>query len=98
MWHAVGTADSEVSTDEGRKRRISDMTRRFWIGTALTLPVFVLAMAHLVPAMAAQSWANSHASRWAQFALTTPVVAWAGWPFFRRGWRSIVTGHLNISR
>jgi Cu+-exporting ATPase len=50
----------------------------------------------MVPALAAQSWADSHASRWIQFALTTPVVAWAGWPFFRRGWRSIVTGHLNM--
>ena len=72
------------------------MTRRFWIGAALTLPVFVLAMAHLVPALAAQAWADSHASRWIQFALTTPVVAWAGWPFFRRGWRSLLTGHLNM--
>ena len=53
-------------------------------------------MAHLIPAFAAQSWADSHASRWIQFALTTPVVAWAGWPFFRRGWRSIVTRHLNM--
>ncbi len=87
---------STASTDEEENAELSDMTRRFWIGTALTLPVFVLAMAHLVPALAAQSWANSHASRWAQFALTTPVVVWAGWPFFRRGWRSIVTGHLNM--
>ena len=54
------------------------MTRRFWIGAALTLPVFVLAMAHLVPALAAQSWADSHASRWIQFALTTPVVCVGG--------------------
>ena len=53
-------------------------------------------MAHLIPALAAQAWADSHASRWIQFALTTPVVAWAGWPFFRRGWRSIVTRHLNM--
>ena len=87
---------STASTDEEENAELSDMTRRFWIGTALTLPVFVLAMAHLVPALAAQSWANSHASRWAQFALSTPVVVWAGWPFFRRGWRSIVTGHLNM--
>ncbi|MHB0958843.1 MAG: heavy metal translocating P-type ATPase [Pirellulaceae bacterium] len=87
---------AQVSTDEEENAELSDMTRRFWIGAALTLPVFVLAMAHLVPAMAAQSWANSNASRWAQFALTTPVVVWAGWPFFRRGWRSIVTGHLNM--
>jgi len=63
---------------------------------ALTLPVFILAMAHLVPALAAQSWADSPISRWFQFALTTPVVAWAGWPFFRRGWRSLITGHLNM--
>jgi Cu+-exporting ATPase len=72
------------------------MTRRFWIGTALTLPVFVLAMVHMVPVLAAQSWTDSHASRWIQFALTTPVVAWSGWPFFRRGWRSLLTGHWNM--
>jgi Cu+-exporting ATPase len=85
-----------VSAAEEENAELRDMTRRFWIGAALTLPVFVLAMAHMVPALAAQSWADSHASRWVQFALTTPVVAWAGWPFFRRGWHSIVTGHLNM--
>jgi Cu+-exporting ATPase len=85
-----------ASADEEENAELRDMTRRFWIGAALTLPVFVLAMAHMVPALAVQAWANSHASRWVQFALTTPVVAWAGWPFFRRGWRSIMTGHLNM--
>ena len=84
------------ATDEEENAELRDMTRRFWIGAALTLPVFVLAMAHMVPALAAQSWADSHTSRWLQFALTTPVVAWAGWPFFRRGWRSLLTGHLNM--
>lgn len=83
-------------TDEEESAELRDMTRRFWIGAALTLPVFVLAMAHLVPALAAQGWADSHTSRWIQFVLTTPVVAWAGWPFFRRGWRSLLTGHLNM--
>jgi Cu+-exporting ATPase len=82
--------------DDEENAELHDMTRRFWIGAALTLPVFVLAMAHLVPALAAQSWVDSYGSRWVQFALTTPVVAWAGWPFFRRGWRSIVTRHLNM--
>lgn len=72
------------------------MTKRLWIGAALALPVFVLAMAHLIPALTVQAWADSNASRWIQFALTTPVVAWAGWPFFRRGWRSIVTRRLNM--
>jgi Cu+-exporting ATPase len=83
-------------TDGEENAELRDMTKRFWIGGALTLPVFVLAMAHLVPAPAVQSWANSHASRWIQFALTTPMVIWAGWPFFRRGWRSIVSRRLNM--
>ncbi len=82
--------------DDGENAELHDMTRRFWIGAALTLPVFILAMAHLIPALARQSWADSHTSRWLQFALTTPVVLWAGWPFFRRGWRSIMTRHLNM--
>ena len=72
------------------------MTRRFWIGAALALPVFVLAMAHLIPVLGEQSWVDGHVSRWLQFALTTPVVCWAGWPFFKRGWRSVVTLHLNM--
>src|SRR5262245_45574148 len=85
-----------ATTDDDENAELRDMTQRLWIGAALTLPVFLLAMAHLVPATALQSWADSHASRWLQFALTTPVVAWAGWPFFRRGWRSLVSGHLNM--
>lgn len=85
-----------VDMDDEENAQLRDMTKRFWIGAALTLPVFLLAMAHLVPALPAQPWADSNDSRWFQFALTTPVVAWAGWPFFRRGWRSIVTRHLNM--
>ncbi|MDD5677096.1 MAG: heavy metal translocating P-type ATPase [Kiritimatiellae bacterium] len=81
-------------TDDEENAELRDMTRRFWIGAALAVPVFVLAMAHLIPAI--QSWANSHASRWMQFALTTPVVWWAGWPFFKRGLCSVVTRHLNM--
>lgn len=73
-----------------------DMTRRFGIGAALTLPVFLLAMSHAIPMLARQSWVDSAMSRWIQFALTTPVVFWAGWPFFLRGWRSILTRHLNM--
>jgi Cu+-exporting ATPase len=85
-----------TGADGEENAELRDMTKRFWIGAALTLPVFVLAMAHLFPAPAVQAWAHSHASRWIQFALTTPVVIWAGWPFFRRGWRSIVTRRLNM--
>ncbi len=82
--------------DEEENAELDDMTRRFWIGAALTVPVFVLAMAHMIPALGKQSWLDSHVSRWIQFALTTPVVWWAGWPFFLRGWRSVVTRHLNM--
>jgi Cu+-exporting ATPase len=75
---------------------LRDLTRRFWIGAALTLPVFALAMAHLVPALARQPWIMGDASRWSQFALTTIVVGWAGLPFFVRGWKSIITRQLNM--
>ena len=85
-----------AGTDDEENTELRDMTRRFWIGTALTLPVFLLAMAHMIPVQAIQSWVNSQTSRWLQFALTTPVVCWAGWPFFKRGWRSVVTLHLNM--
>jgi len=77
--------------DDGELR---DMTRRFWIGTVLTLPVFLLAMVHLLPS--APHWTMGATSRWTQFVLTTPVVFWAGWPFFVRGARSLRTGHLNM--
>ncbi|MEP6668665.1 MAG: copper-translocating P-type ATPase [Chthoniobacter sp.] len=82
--------------DDGESAELRDMTRRFWVAAALTLPVFFLTMSHLIPALGRQPWVTSGASRWLQFALTTPVVWWAGWPFFQRGWRSIVTRHLNM--
>ena len=81
--------------DDGNAE-LQDMSRRLRIAAALSAPVFVLAMVHLVPALAQQSWADGAASRWIQFALATPVVCWAGWPFFRRGWRSVVSRHLNM--
>nr|WP_283805559.1 heavy metal translocating P-type ATPase [Bradyrhizobium tropiciagri] len=83
----------QVSLDDGPDPELIDMTRRFWIGLALTLPVFVLEMGshlglmHLVP----QPWSN-----WISFVLATPVVLWAGAPFFVRGWQSLVTRNLNM--
>jgi Cu+-exporting ATPase len=53
-------------------------------------------MAHLIPALGHENWIMGDASRWIQFILSTPVVLWAGWPFFERGWNSIVTRHLNM--
>ncbi len=87
---------SHAGEDGEEDHELRDMTRRFWFGAVLTLPVLLLAMTHLIPALAAQSWSDSHVSRWLQFLLATPVVMWAGWPFFRRGWRSLATGHWNM--
>ena len=83
-----------ASDDENHE--LTDMTRRFWIGAALTLPVFVLAMAHMIPSLRHEEWVVGDVSRWIQFVFSTPVVVWAGWPFFKRGWRSVVTRHLNM--
>ncbi|MEP6960567.1 MAG: copper-translocating P-type ATPase [Acidobacteriota bacterium] len=85
-----------AGADAGESAELRDMTRRLWIGAALAFPVFVLAMAHLIPALGSQPWVTGDASRWIQFALATPVVWWAGWPLLQRGWRSVATRHLNM--
>ena len=83
-----------ASLDTGPNPELADMTRRFWIGVALSVPVVVLEMGgHLF------GWHGliaPSASNWIQLALTTPVVLWAGWPFFERGAQSIVTRNLNM--
>ncbi len=84
-----GTAD-----DDGGELR--DMTRRLLVCALLTLPVFITAMAHLVPALATQPWSSGDASRWMQFALSVPVVLWGGAPFFRRARRSLLTRNFNM--
>ncbi len=91
-WKPAGGEYEENEEDS----ELSNMTRRFWIAATLALPVFLLAMAHLVPSEAVHHIAGGTVSRWAQFALSTPVVFWAALPFFRRGWRSVVTGNLNM--
>jgi len=85
-----------AGTEDQANAELREMTRRFWIGAFLSLPVFVLAMAHLIPVFGKQSWVDGQFSRWTQFALATPVVWWAGWPFVQRGWQSVVTRHLNM--
>jgi Cu+-exporting ATPase len=85
-----------VSAVEEENPELLDMTHRFWIGGVLALPVFLLAMAHLIPSLRHENWVMGDTSRWIQFVLSTPVVLWAGWPFFKRGWRSLVTGQLNM--
>lgn len=86
--------EPEVMTgEEGPSHELTDMTRRFWIGLALTLPVFALEMgAHLTNL----HFVTGSVSNLIQMALATPVVLWAGWPFFARGWASIVSRNLNM--
>jgi len=93
---ALEPMDASAGGDEGDNAELKDMTRRFWIGTVLALPVFLLAMAHMIPPLGRQPWVSGDVSRWMQFVLTTPVVIWAGWPFFLRGWRSIISWNLNM--
>ena len=84
-----------ADADTGPNAELADMTRRFWIALTLTLPVFVLEMgSHLFPAL--HHLVPMRLSAWIQFALATPVVLWAGWPFFARGWASIRTRNLNM--
>ncbi len=85
-----------LSAVEEENPELADMTHRFWIGGAFALPVFVLAMGHLIPPLRHESWVMGDTSRWIQFLLSTPVVLWAGWPFLKRGWRSLVTWRLNM--
>jgi len=83
-------------TVEDRNEELVDMRRRFWVSAALALPLFILAMvADLVPAWLPQR-VSTHAVQWIQLTLATPVVLWGGWPFFVRGWRSLVTWNLNM--
>jgi len=86
-----------VSDDEPEDdSELRDMTRRFIVSAVLTLPVFIVAMAHLVPAWNHGGWVNGDAARWMQFVLTIPVVLWGGAPFFTRAWRSLLNRSMNM--
>ncbi len=84
-----------VTADSGPSPELTDMTRRFWIALALSIPVLVLEMGgHIFPAM--HHFVPMSASVWVQLSLATPVVLWAGGPFFERGWASLRTRNLNM--
>lgn len=83
-----------VSLDDQPNPELADMTLRFWVGLGLALPAIVLEMGgHLV---GSHRWIDETMSNWIQLAFATPVVLWAGWPFFVRGWQSVVTRNLNM--
>ncbi|MGE0766384.1 MAG: heavy metal translocating P-type ATPase [Hyphomicrobiaceae bacterium] len=83
-----------VSADSAPNPELADMTRRFWIGLALALPVFALEMGGHLTGL--HQWLGQQTSNWMQLLLATPVVLWAGWPFFERGWASLKTMNLNM--
>ncbi|MYC27213.1 MAG: heavy metal translocating P-type ATPase [Nitrospira sp. SB0662_bin_26] len=85
-----------VTMEDEANPELADMTRRFWVGLALALPVLVLAMAEMIPGRPVQDVLSPQLSNWVQFVLATPVIGWVGLPFFQRGWASIVNRRLNM--
>ncbi len=84
-----------LAAEEGPNPELVDMTRRFWVSLVLTVPVLAVAMGEmLAPALASRFGISTRL--WFQLALSAPVVLWGGWPFFVRGWQSVVSGHLNM--
>ena len=75
---------------------LKDMTRRFWAAVTLTIPVLGSAMGKYIPGNPLGTWASEHFWTWFELLVSTPVVLWAGWPFFVRGWRSVVNRSLNM--
>jgi Cu+-exporting ATPase len=84
-----------ASADERPNPELADMTRRFWIGLALTVPVLALAMAEDLPGLH-RILPAARVSGWIQLLFAIPVVLWAAWPFFVRGWNSLVSRSLNM--
>ncbi len=82
--------------EEGPDPELLSMTRRFWVGVVLSLPVFFLGMSEMIPGQPVQHALAPQLLAWVQLVLATPVVLWGGWPFFQRGWASVKNRHLNM--
>jgi Cu+-exporting ATPase len=85
-----------ISLEDEANPELDDMTRRFWVSVALTAPALLLAMGEYLPGQIVESLIPGSAMNWIQLALATPVVLWGGWPFFVRGWQSVVNRSLNM--
>jgi len=85
-----------VSAGDEASPELADMTRRFWISVALTVPLVVIEMSDMIPGHPMQRLMPASMRTWFELALATPVVLWAGWPLFVRGWQSIVNRSLNM--
>ncbi len=86
---------SPESSDPGNPE-LADMTRRFWIAVALTLPLLAVMVSDILPGHPLQHQLLGALLGWIEFALATPVVLWAGWPFFQRGWQSVIHRSPNM--
>ncbi len=86
----------DVGAEEEEQRETRSLSRKFWIALVLTIPVLLLAMGHAIPGLEIDSIVPKRIGKWIEFALTTPVVLWAGGFFFTRAWQSIVNRSLNM--
>lgn len=85
-----------VSLEEEENPELVNMTRRFWTGTVLTIPLVFIAMGSYIPAISPEKFISAEMLKWLELVLATPVVLWGGWPFFVRGWKSVVTWNPNM--
>ncbi len=90
------TLEPREITVEGANPELTDMTRRFWISVALAVPLLTLMVSDLFPSTPMQHMLAARTWAWVEFALATPVMLWCGWPFFVRGWQSVVNRSLNM--
>jgi len=90
---ALEPRTAEVETED---RELKAMSLRFWVSAALSLPLFILAMGHDLYPAAMPGFLDARRLQWLQLALATPVVLWGGWPFFVRGWASLIHRSLNM--
>src|SRR5512134_3493793 len=84
-----------VAIDEDSPE-LRDMTRRFIVSAALTVPMLALMVSEMLPGRPLQTFFGPSAHVWVQFLLAAPVVLWGGWPFFERGWHSVISRRLNM--
>ncbi len=85
-----------ASEEEGPSRELVDMSRRFWVGLVITVPLLIVAMGDYLPGRPIERLVSGRAMGWTELVLATPVVVWGGWPFFVRFWRSLVNRSLNM--
>jgi Cu+-exporting ATPase len=85
-----------MTAEEPANPELDDMTRRIWVGAILTAPLLAVAMSEMAAGRPLGGFLSSRTVSWVELVLATPVVLWCGWPFFVRGWQSVISRHLNM--